>query len=71
MDLLFMIKERYMFLSVFLIIICVSLFLLLAIWKNHFKIPKILTMLTVIICTFIIVLSILGMIFAVTFGYNF
>lgn len=65
-----MIKERYIFLSVFLIIICVSLFILLAIWKNRLEVPKVLTMLTIVICTFIIVLSILGMIFVVTFGYN-
>ena len=70
MDLWFMIKERYMLLSIFLIIILVNLFLLLAIWKKRSDIPKSLTVIITIICTVIIVLSIFVFVFAVSFGYN-
>ena len=40
MNLWFMIKERYVLLSIFLIIMFVSLFLLIAIWKNRSNMPK-------------------------------
>lgn len=59
-----------MLLSVLLIIIFVSLFLLLAIWKNRSEVPRSLTVIITIICTGIIVLSILALVFAVSFGYN-
>ena len=70
MDLWLMIKERYVLLSIFLIIIFVSLFLLLAIWKNRPDMPKSLTVMITIICTVIIALSIFALVFAVSFGYN-
>lgn len=70
MDLWFMIKDRYVLLSVFLIIIFVSFFLLVAIWKNRSDIPKSLTLIITIICTIIIALSIFASVFAVSFGYN-
>lgn len=70
MDLWFIIKERYMLLSVLLIIMFVSLFLLLAIWKNRSDVPRSLTIIISIICTVIIALSIFALVFAVSFGYN-
>ena len=70
MDVWFMIKDRYALLSIFLIIIFVSLFLLIAIWKNRSDMPKSLTLIITIICTVIIVLSIFALVFAVSFGYN-
>jgi len=70
MDLWFIIKERYMLLSVLLIIMFVSLFLLLAIWKNRSDVPRSLTVIISIICTVIIALSIFALVFAVSFGYN-
>ena len=70
MDLWFMIKERYVLLSIFLIIIFVSLFLLIAIWKNRSDMPKSLTLIITIICTVIIALSIFALVFTVSFGYN-
>jgi len=70
MDLWFIIKERYMLLSVLLIIMFVSLFLLLAIWKNYSDVPRSLTVIIIIICTVIIALSIFALVFAVSFGYN-
>lgn len=70
MDLWFIIKERYMLLSVLLIIMFVSLFLLLAIWKNRSEVPRSLIVIISIICTVIIALSIFALVFAVSFGYN-
>ncbi|PIC85375.1 hypothetical protein CSV72_13680 [Sporosarcina sp. P20a] len=66
----FLIKERYMLLSIFLFFIFVNLFLLLAIWKKRSDMPKSLTVIITIICTIIIVLSIFALVFAVSFGYN-
>ena len=70
MDLWFVIKERYVLLSILLIILLVSLFLLLAIWKNRSDIPKSLIAIITTICTIIIVLAILALLFVVSFGYN-
>ena len=70
MDLWFVLKERYVLLSIFLIIIFVNLFLLLAIWKKRSDMPKSLIVLIIIICTIIIILSIFALVFAVSFGYN-
>ena len=70
MDLWFMIKERYLLLSIFLFFIFVSSFLLLATWKKRSDMPKSLTVIITIICTIIIVLSIFALVFAVSFGYN-
>ena len=70
MDVWFLIKERCMLLSIFLIIIVVSVFLLIAIWKNRTDMPKSLTLTITIICSIIIALSIFALMFAVSFGYN-
>lgn len=70
MDLWFIIKERYMLLSVLLIITFVSLFLLLAIWKNRSEVPRSLTVIITVICMGIIILSLLALVFAISFGYN-
>ncbi|PID04987.1 hypothetical protein CSV65_12135 [Sporosarcina sp. P31] len=70
MDVWFLIKERYMLLSIFLIIIVVSVFLLIAIWKNRTDMPKSLTLTITIICSIIIALSVFSLVFAVSFGYN-
>ncbi|PID22311.1 hypothetical protein CSV61_05535 [Sporosarcina sp. P3] len=70
MDVWFVIKERYMLLSVILIILLVNLFLFLAIWKNRSDIPKSQTLIITIICTVILVLSLFALVFAVSFGYN-
>lgn len=70
MDLWYMIKERYVLLSAFLIIIFVSLLLLLATWKMRSDIPKSLTTIITTICLIITFLSILVLVFAVSFGYN-
>ncbi|PIC56009.1 hypothetical protein CSV80_16760 [Sporosarcina sp. P12(2017)] len=70
MDVWFVIKERYMLLSIFLIILLVNMFLLIAIWKNRSDMPKSLTLIITIICSIIIALSIFALVFAVSFGYN-
>ena len=70
MDVWFLIKERYMLLSIFLIIIVVNVFLLIAIWKNRTDMPKSLILIITIICSIIIVLSVFALVFAVSFGYN-
>lgn len=70
MDLWFVIKERYILLSVLLIIIFASLFLLFTIWRNQSDIPKSLTVIITIICIGIIVLSIFAFVFSLSFGFN-
>lgn len=70
MDLWLMIKERYMLFSIFLIIIFISLFFLLATWKKHSDISKSLIVIITTICLVIILLSILALVFAASFGYN-
>ena len=70
MDLWFMIKERSAFLSFFLIIVLLSVFLLVATWKNRTNIPKSLTAIITIISTIFIVASLIAMIFIISFGYN-
>lgn len=70
MDLWFMIKERTGFLSFFLVIILLSVFLLIATWKNRTNIPKSLTAILALISTVFIVVSLIAMIFLNSFGYN-
>ncbi len=70
MDLWFMIKERSTFLSFFLIIILLSVFLLVATWKNRTNIPKNLIAIITLISTIFIVVSLIAMIFIISFGYN-
>jgi hypothetical protein len=71
MDLWMIIKQRYIFISIFIIIMLVSSFLLGCIWKNRLNIPKTLTALTIIICVFLIVLSLFLLVFIISFGYNY
>lgn len=70
MDLWIIIKERYIFISIFIIILLLSFFFLVSIWKNRFNIPKTLTLLTIIFCVFLIILSLFLLIFIISFGYN-
>ncbi|VDG97671.1 Uncharacterised protein [Lysinibacillus sphaericus] len=70
MDLWVMIKERSAFLSFFLILILLSVFLLIATWKNRTNIPKSLTVIIILISTIFIVASLISMIFIISFGYN-
>jgi len=70
MDLWIIIKERYVFISIFIIILLLSFFFLVSIWKNRFNIPKTLTSLTIIFCVFLIILSLFLLIFIISFGYN-
>jgi len=70
MDLWFMIKERTGFLSFFLVIILLCVFLLIATWKNRTNIPKSLTAILALISTVFIVVSLIAMIFLNSFGYN-
>ncbi len=70
MDLWFMIKERSAFLSFFLIIILLSVFLLVATWKNRNNIPKSLAVIITLISTIFILASLMAMIFVISFGYN-
>ena len=70
MDLWFMIKERSAFLSFFLVIILLSIFLLVAAWKNRTNTPKSLTTIITLISTIFIVTSLIAMISVISFGYN-
>lgn len=70
MDVWFIMKERFAFLSIFLIIMLLSVFLLVAIRKNRTNLPKSLTVSSTIISILFIVASLTAMIFIVSFGYN-
>jgi len=70
MDLWIIIKQRYVFIFIFIFIILASLFLLGSIWKNRFNIPKTIIGLTIIICVFLITLSLFSLVFIISFGYN-
>ncbi|PIC75848.1 hypothetical protein CSV74_13795 [Sporosarcina sp. P19] len=70
MDLWFMLKERSGFLSFFLIIILLSIFLLVATWKNRTNIPKSSTAIITLLSTIFIVVSLIAMIVIISFGYN-
>lgn len=71
MDLWFMIKEHSASLSFFIILILLSVFLMVATWKNRTNIPKSLTLIITLISTIFIVASLNGMIFIISFGYNY
>jgi len=70
MDVWFIMKERFAFLSIFLIIMLLSVFLLVAIRKNRTNLPNSLTVSSTIISILFIVVSLTAMIFIVSFGYN-
>lgn len=70
MDLWVLFKERYMLLSIFAIIILASLILMFATWKNRSNIPRSLVGVIIVLCTLILGLSLVALIFAISFGYN-
>lgn len=70
MELWTLIKERSLFLSIFLILVLLSVFLLVATWKNRSNIPKRLSLIITLVCTFFIVVSLFAMLFIISFGYN-
>lgn len=70
MDLWIVVKERYMFLSIFIIIILASLILIFATWKNRSNIPRSLIGLIIVICTLILGFSLVALMFTISFGYN-
>lgn len=70
MDLWVVVKERYMLLSIFIMIILASLILVYASWKNRYNIPKSLTVVIIVLCTLLISLSLVAMVYAISFGYN-
>lgn len=70
MDLWVVVKERYMFLSILIIIILASLILVYATWKNRSNMPKSLTGVIIVLCALIIGLSLVALVFAISFGFN-
>lgn len=70
MDLWVVVKERYMLLSIFIMIIFASLILVYASWKNRSNIPKSLTVVIIVLCTLLICLSLVALVYAISFGYN-
>lgn len=70
MDLWFVVKERYLFFSILLIILLAGLMLLFAIWKNRSALPKSAVVMIIVLYACVIGLSVAGFIFAVSFGYN-
>lgn len=70
MDLWAVIKERYMLLSIFILIIVASLILVYATWRNRSVMPKVLTGFIFVLCTILIVISLAALVFSFSFGYN-
>lgn len=65
-----MIQERFMILAVFAVVILVSLFLLISVWKNRTYLSKPLLVVVIGLGGIILVLSLLAFIFTLSFGYN-
>ena len=70
MDLWVLVKERYMLLSIFAIIILASLILMFATWKNRSNIPRSFVGVIIVLCTLILGLSLVALVFVISFGYN-
>ncbi|MCG7334879.1 hypothetical protein MHZ95_06290 [Sporosarcina sp. ACRSM] len=70
MDLWAVVQERYLFLSIFVIIILASLILVYASWKSRSNMPKGLIGVIIVLCTILIGLSLGALVFSVSFGYN-
>ena len=64
------VQERYLFLSIFLLFLVLSLFLLLASWKNRALLPKSLGIIVSLSSSIILVGSLLALLFILSFGYN-
>lgn len=70
MDLWIIIKQSYVFISIFIIIMLLSLLIIGSIWKKRVNIPKSLATLTIIIFGLLIIFSLFSLIFIISFGYN-
>ena len=70
MDLWIIIKQSYVFISIFIIIMLLSLLIIGSIWKKRVNIPKSLATLTIIISGLLIIFSLFSLIFIISFGYN-
>lgn len=70
MGLLEVLNQRVGIVSFCGILIILSLFLILAIWKNRFNISKTLIVVTTTICTSLLLLSVFLLIFSISFGFN-
>ncbi|MFC5589475.1 hypothetical protein ACFPRA_11285 [Sporosarcina soli] len=70
MDLWVIVKERYLFLSIFIIIILASLILVSATWRSRSNMPKGLTGVIIVLGTLLIGLSLVALFLSVSFGYN-
>lgn len=70
MDLWYVIKERYILLSILMIILLASLILMFTTWKNRSSMPKSLVGMVIVLSVFIFGLSLAALIFAISFGYN-
>lgn len=70
MDLWTVVQERYLFLSIFVIIILASLILVSATWRSRSDMPKSLIGVIIVLGTLLIGLSLGALVFSVSFGYN-
>lgn len=70
MDIWFVMKERFVFIAIFTVVILASLFLIGVTWKNRSKTPKTLTVITMILYLLLIVIAFFLFIFTISFGYN-
>ncbi|AMQ06646.1 hypothetical protein AZE41_12300 [Sporosarcina psychrophila] len=70
MDLWIIIKQSYVFISIFIIIMLLSLLIIGSNWKKRVNIPKSLAALTIIIFGLLIIFSLFLLIFIISFGYN-
>lgn len=70
MDLLYIVQERALLLSVLVGITALSSLLLFAMWKSRNHLPRKLAGTIVVLNMMIILCTFTGMVFIVTFGYN-
>lgn len=70
MDLSIIFQERFILISVFIIIVLASTFLMIATWKNRTYMPKGLLIVVFVISAIIIVGALFALIFSISFGYN-
>lgn len=70
MDIWVVIKERYVIVSFLIVLFLLSLFSLVAIKKSRLAISKKMATMQIIFFVFLIIVSLLGLLFTISFGYN-
>lgn len=70
MDIAFIMSQRYVLLSFFVIVMLTGVFLLIAIWKIRSSLSQPALIIMIVFCLLLIIASMLPIIFIISFGYN-